>query len=387
MTKAQSPVLRVALATIAVIAIAVSAYFLWLVRSTFLLLGVGILFGGVLEPQVNRIRRIGFSRSQALLLLYLVIFAVLGVVLYFTVPILARQVGAFDRAIPGIFDDLQQRALNSRNDIIRQSGYRALAQLENGWTRFRTNPNLNPDQAFSVVNALFGISWAIISTLIVTFYWTVEKVSIKRSVLGLFPFGTRGRAHTVWDDIEYRIGGWARGQLILMVVMGVLCGAMYRGFGLRFWLALGIIAGLMEVVPYLGPIIAGGAAALVALTDSPQKAVLVLFGMWLMQQLEGAFLVPRIMKHSVGLTPLTIVLAVLIGNTLGGPAGSIVAIPIGAAVQVILSSIIRSRDESIAMELRSMDIRPIAPGSFDTPFMDSGYRPLPDTPTRKRRLR
>lgn len=364
----QPYLLRVVLAAITVIGILVSAWFIWQIREILILLGVGILFAAVIEPLVNRLRRIGLSRGQALLILYVAFFAILGGALYYILPLLAKQVTAFDDAIPAIFDNLRQQALQSGSALIRQSGFRALMQLENAWNNIRNNPNFDPNQAFSIVNSVFAFGLTAISMLIVTFYWTVEKLSIKRWVLGLFPFSHRARAHMVWDEIEYKIGGWARGQLLLMLVIGVIFGAVFFAIDLRFWLALAILSGLTEAIPYIGPIFAGGVAALVALTESPEKALLVVVLAFVVQQLEGAFLVPRIMKNSVGLTPLTVILAVLIGNALGGPVGSIIAIPLGAATQVIISSLLRSRDDSIADELRTLDIQPLSPGHFDSPF-------------------
>lgn len=361
--------LRVAIATIMIIGIVVSVWLVWQVRSILLLLGVGILFGAIIEPLVNRLRRIGLSRGQALLILYVGFFTILGGALYYILPLLAAQITAFDDAIPAIFDNLRQQALESGSALIRQSGFRALMQLENAWNNVRNSPNFDPNQAFSIVNSVFAFSLTAISMLIVTFYWTVEKLSVKRWLLGLFPFAHRARAHTVWDEIEYKIGGWARGQLLLMLIIGTIFGAVFWAIDLRFWLALGILSGLTEAVPYIGPILAGSVAALVALTDSPEKAMLVVVIAFLIQQLEGAFLVPRIMKNSVGLTPLTVVLAVLIGNALGGPVGSIIAIPLGAAAQVLVGALLRSRDDSIADELRTLDVRPLSPGHFDTPFV------------------
>lgn len=364
----QPYLLRVVLAAITIIGIVVSAWFIWQIRSILLLLGVGILFAAVIEPLVNRLRRVGLSRGQSLLLLYLAFFAVLGGALYYILPLLAKQVTAFDDAIPAIFDNLRQQALESGSALIRQSGFRTLMQLENAWNNLRNNPNFDPNQAFSVVNSVFAAGLSVISMLIVTFYWTVEKLSVKRWVLALFPFSHRARAHMVWDEIEYKIGGWARGQLLLMLIIGVIFGAVFYAIDLRFWLALGILSGLTEAIPYIGPIFAGTVAALVALTESPEKAIMVVIIAFAVQQLEGAFLVPRIMKSSVGLTPLTVILAVLVGNALGGPIGSIIAIPIGAAAQVIVSSLLRSRDDSITDELRTLDIQPLSPGHFDTPF-------------------
>jgi predicted PurR-regulated permease PerM len=364
----QPYLLRVVLAAITIIGILVSAWFIWQIRSILLLLGVGILFAAIIEPLVNRLRRIGLSRGQSLLILYVAFFAILGSALYYILPLLAKQIAAFDDAIPALFDNLRQQALQSGSALVRQSGFRALMQIENAWNNIRNNPSFDPNQAFSIVNSVFAFGLTAISVLIVTFYWTVEKLSVKRWVLGLFPFTHRVRAHTVWDEIEYKIGGWARGQLLLMLIIGVIFGVVFWAIDLRFWLALAILSGLTEAIPYIGPIFAGAVAALVALTESPEKAIMVVVIAFVIQQLEGAFLVPRIMKSSVGLTPLTVVLAVLIGNALGGPAGSIIAIPIGAAAQVIVGSLLRSRDDSIADELRTLDIQPLSPGHFDTPF-------------------
>jgi predicted PurR-regulated permease PerM len=147
----------------------------------------------------------------------------------------------------------------------------------------------------------------------------------------------------LWDEIESRIGGWTRGQLLLCLVIGVLSTAAYWLFGLNFWLALGLFAGITEIIPFLGPILGGGAAVMVALTESWQKAVAVLIFAIALQQLEGAFLVPRVMKNAVGMTPLTVILAVLIGGSLAGPLGAILAIPVGAASQVLVGELLYNR--------------------------------------------
>jgi hypothetical protein len=147
----------------------------------------------------------------------------------------------------------------------------------------------------------------------------------------------------IWETIEYKLGGWTRGQLLLCLIIGTLSTTAYFLLDLPFWLALGIFAGITEIVPFIGPIVGGGAAVTIALTDSWQKALIVLVFVVLLQQLESALLVPRVMKHAVGMSPLTVILAVLIGGKIGGILGSILAIPVGAMIQVLLSVILRGR--------------------------------------------
>src|SRR5699024_4416008 len=115
-------IVRVTVATLLVIAIAVAAYFVWQVRSILLLLAIGILFGSILEPLVNRLRRIGFSRGQALLSWYVILFGIVGVAIYYFSPLLARQISNFDAAIPEIFESLRQTFRDSGNETLRRSG-------------------------------------------------------------------------------------------------------------------------------------------------------------------------------------------------------------------------------------------------------------------------
>lgn len=374
MTTQQPYIIRVIISTIAILAIAASAWMIWQVRSILLLLAVGILFAAVIEPLVFRLRRTGLRRGQALLIIYIALFAILGTALYYIIPQLVSQVTSFDDAVPEIFDNLRQQALRNENSIVRTSGFRVLMRMEQAYNNIRNSPELGRDQAFSLVNAIFGFTLTTISMLIVTFYWTVEKVTIKRVVLGLLPFSRRTRAHAIWDEIEYRIGGWARGQIFLMITIGVLSGAFYYVIDLRFWLALAIFSGLTEAIPFIGPIIGGATAALVALAESPERALMVVAFVFILQQMEGAFLVPRIMKNAVGMTPLTVILAVLTGSSIGGPVGALIAIPIGAAIQVLVGNLLRSRDDFISSELRTLDVEPLSPRQFDSPFIPPGTR-------------
>jgi predicted PurR-regulated permease PerM len=190
-----------------------------------------------------------------------------------------------------------------------------------------------------------------------------EKAIIKRLVLSLVPLDKRDRAHSLWDEVEFRLGGWTRGQLFLCLVIGLLSAIGYYLIGLDFWLALGIFAGITEIIPFFGPIIGGAAAMTVALTISWQKALIVLAFVVALQQLESAFLVPRVMRNAVGMTPLTVILAVLVGGALYGPLGSILAIPIGAAVQVFVQYLLRARADDPDSIIREAQLAAVGDAS------------------------
>ncbi len=360
---------RIVISTAAVLGVIAVAWVLIQIRSVIFLLLLGIVFAAAVEPIVFRLRRAGLRRGQAILLVYVAIFSVIGFGFYFLVPQLLGQVGALDEAIPDIFTKLRQRALDNGNAFIRQTGYQTLLRIEGTYMRLRSSPDIAQDQAVGAATSVLGLLFALVSLMIVAFYWMTEKATIKRVALSLFPLSRRARAHAIWDEIEFRIGGWTRGQLLLMLIIGVCSGLAYYAIDLRFWLALAIWAGVTEAIPFIGPFIGGGTAALIALADSPEKALQVVVFAIVLQQIEGAVLVPRVMKNAVGMSPLTVVLAVLIGGSLAGIVGSLLAIPIGAAVQVLVSNLLRLRDDRIAAELRGMDLAPLSPAQFGSPFV------------------
>ena len=370
MTNALS-VTRLILFTLAVLAVVALAWVIIQIKSIIFVLMLGIIFAAAIEPIVFRLRRAGLRRGQAILLVYATILTVVIGGLYLLVPEIVKQFDSLDAAIPDMFDKLRQRALDSDNALIRQSGYQALWRIENTYNRVRASPEIGQDQAVGAATSVLGVLFTLVSLLIVAFYWMTEKATIKRVILGLFSLKNRARAHEIWDEIEYRIGGWTRGQLVLMIIIGSFSGVAYWFMDLRFWLALAIWAGITEAIPFIGPFIGGGTAALFALADSPEKALWVVIFAVILQQFEGAVFVPRVMKNAVGMSPLTVVLAVLIGNALAGPLGSLFAIPIGAACQVLVSNLLRGRDDRLSTELSTMDIAPLSPAQFGSPFAPS----------------
>ncbi len=359
---------RVIMNTAVVLAVIGLAWMLIQIRSIVFLLLLGIVFAAAIEPLVYRLRRAGLRRGQAIIVVYACLLTVAGTGLYLLIPALVGQIAALDTAIPDIFDELRQQALESGNRFLRQTGYQTLLRIETTYLRVRNGPEIGQDQALGAASSVLGIIVTAVSLMIVAFYWMTEKATIKRVVLELIPFPKRARAHAIWDEIEYRIGGWTRGQLLLMLMIGLCSGAAYYIIDLRYWLALAIWAGLTEAVPFIGPFIGGGTAALIALADSPEKALQVVIFATVLQQLEGAVLVPRVMRDAVGMSPLTVILAVLVGGTLAGLPGSLLAIPVGAAVQVLISNLLRHQDDQIASELRTMDIAPLSALQLGSPF-------------------
>jgi predicted PurR-regulated permease PerM len=334
---------RVMVNTAAVLLVIGIAWVLIQIRPILIILLLGIILGTAIEPIVMRLRRFGMSRAQGILVVYLGIISVLGVTIYFIVPPLVRQAVDLFNDIPNIILSLRSQALGSNSEFIRTTGVRTLDRAMRTYNEFRDSPPIEGSMAYAFATSVVGIVFTVFSVMIVAFYWMTEKSIIKRLVLDLFPLDKRERAHSVWDEIEYKLGGWTRGQIILCTLIGVSSAIAYRIIGLEFWLALGIWAGLTELIPFIGPVLGGAAAVIVAMTVSWQTALIVIVVVVVIQQIEGAVLVPRVMRNTVGMTPLSVILAVFIGGTLLGIIGAVIAIPIAAALQVLIQALLRSR--------------------------------------------
>lgn len=195
----------------------------------------------------------------------------------------------------------------------------------------------------NATKSIFNNVTALVSILIMAIYMSVDWINIKSRFVLLFNEKDREKVEKTIVDVEENTGKWLRGQLILMLVIGTLSYVGLKIVGVQFALALGILSGLFEVVPIIGPIISAVVAVLVAVVDSPIKALIIVAVYVLIQNLENNLIVPKIMSEVSGMSPLVILIGLLIGGSLFGIAGTIVAVPTMMIGHVILKSIFEDR--------------------------------------------
>nr|MDQ5824663.1 AI-2E family transporter [Chloroflexota bacterium] len=197
------------------------------------------------------------------------------------------------------------------------------------------------------------IFFAFITIFVVAFYWLSERTLIKRSIMSWLPAKRANRVRRVWDDIEVKVGGWVRGQLLLMTIVGVVSAVGYLLMGIQYWPALALFIAVAEAIPLVGPYIGTAPAILVALTQPGggfDKALMVIIFAIVLQTIEGNVLIPRVMKNSVGISPLTVIISILFGATLAGLAGALVAVPLAGALQVIVADLKAAHESEEKLE-------------------------------------
>lgn len=336
------PAGEVARAGLVVLGLGLATYVLWHIHEVIFLLFLGILLATAIEPAVNYLRRGPFGRGTGVLAVYSAIVLVLGTVTAIVVPSLAAQSDAFFASIPAKIAALRPIAEQLGPRVVEDAAVRAIDRVGDTVS----NPTVPVDEQ-SLLQILAKVGHFLISFMTVfflAFYWLVERAAIKRALLRLVPANRARAVNAVWLEVEQKLGGWVRGQLLVMGIMAVLAGVGFWLLGLPNPVLLGVLAGLGELVPMIGPFLAFAPAILVALGIDPWLALMVLVYAIVIQQIESNFLVPRIMGHTVGVSPLTVVLGILIGAILYGLPGAFLAVPIAGAIQVIVAHAVGMED-------------------------------------------
>lgn len=294
----------------------------YLIRDLLLLLFVAIILMSALSPLVNFWTRLRFPRALGIGITYIIIILVVGGVLAALLPPLIEESSRLITAFPIILD---QFSLNNIDFSVVQSNLRELSQ-----------------NILSVTLAVFDNIITLIFLLVITFYLLLEKENLEERISLLF-IGRQEKVKRSIVEIEEKLGAWLRGQLLLSLIVGTLSYIGLLILGVPYALPLAIFAGVMEVVPVIGPIIAAIPAVILAFTASPVLAAAVAAMFFIIQQLENSLIVPQVMKRAVGLNPLAVILAIAVGSRLLGIAGALLAVPLVVVLQIIVSEIIEER--------------------------------------------
>ncbi len=302
-----------------------TVWFLHEIKDVILLLFVAFILTSALNPLVDRIESWRFPRSLAILLLYLIGLLIIGVTSTTIFPPLIGESVRLGNLLPNYFSNI-------------------LSTLNLGVLIPETLSNqlgLVGESVFRITLGVFSNIITTVTILVFTFYLLLERKHLE-SHIGHF-VGEERRIYIVGiiRKIEDRLGAWVRGELALMVIVGVASYAGLTFLQIDYALPLAIIAGLLEIVPVVGPIISAVPAIAVALStsSSPVLAFLVTGLYFVIQQLENHFIVPTVMRRAVDLPPVVTLVALIIGGKLGGTGGAVLAVPLVVTLRVILAEI------------------------------------------------
>lgn len=317
----------------------------------FFLLVVSVLFAYLIDPLVKLIRRPFKTRNieqfmprpVAILIAYVIVFTVLGVGIANIAPLVVEQGKEFGASLPGYANEIKQ----SLNDLNRR--FDRLRIPEELQTRINTQAAALGEQitagfGSSLISFVTYIPWFVIVPIL-AFFFLKDVNLVRLAVLRVFPAGPwRMRAEAVMQDLNLTLAAYTRAQLISCALIGTICTIGFYVIGLKYALLLGILAGIFEFVPVLGPAsIALIVISTAAFSDDPWKALYVFLFLAALRVVHDYLTYPRIVQGGIHLHPVLIILSVLAGEQVAGIAGVFMAIPLVAIGVVFYRHIVEHK--------------------------------------------
>jgi predicted PurR-regulated permease PerM len=295
-----------------------------------------VLLASALEPAVDAVRgRVSVPRGVVILGVYATFFTAVAVLALIVVPAAIVQLSALASQAPDYFDRATAWAASLRPAIVGDAVKALLGAAQKSLVASPPKPGEVVEAGLTVAQVVASA----VTLLAVVFFWLVEHATLQRYALSFLPAERRAGAREAWDDIELRLGQWVRGQLTLMGVMAVATGTLYTILGLPSPLLLGLIAGIAEGIPIVGPLLGAIPALVLAATISPELVLVVAVAYVVIQFVESNVLVPIVMKHTVGLSAFLVIVSILVGAAIAGIPGAFLAVPLMAAFEVILERV------------------------------------------------
>ncbi|MCR4312053.1 MAG: AI-2E family transporter [Candidatus Uhrbacteria bacterium] len=316
--------------------ISAAAAFLYFIRDIVAMVLVAMLTAAVIDPFADFFERWRIPRALAVIIVYIFgLAALLGAWILVVPPVVAQLADFLQTFFPGFVDFNLAKYfvhdfadLTSFVDSIRSSGASDVIP-----------------KIFAAGSTAVNIIVAIFVVLILSFYFVVEKTALVRMLRFVARAEYQPFAMMLAGKVREKMGLWLRGQLLLMLSIFLLTYGALLLLQIPYALVLALLAGILEVIPFVGPLLSAVPAVILAFAVSPLHAFLTAGVYVVIQQVEGNLLVPKIMQRVTGLNPIASVLAILIGWRVGGIVGAMVSIPIAMAVSVFLEEVFRQHEE------------------------------------------
>ncbi len=338
-----SDVLRV---TAIVAGVYLALQLLWVAQEVVFLAFIGVLFGLTLAAAADKAQRFGVPRALAAPLILLLVLGTIAGLGSIAAPQVTRQVREVQSQVPQVIGKVRgwvETKVGGVTEMLSDSATAPKAEAKKPAAAPARQPAASELTSqigtfghafFAVFSSTLAALGGAILVLFITLFVAIDPDLYQRGLMHLFPHRSRSRAREVLSAVAFALRRWLVTQFIAMVVIGLVTAGVLTLIGIRGAVALGIIAGLLEFIPFVGPIAAAVPAIAMGLLDSPQKAITVAITFTVIQQAEGHLLIPLLMKDSLSLPPVLTILNQALMATVFGFLGLLVAVPLLATIMV-----------------------------------------------------
>jgi predicted PurR-regulated permease PerM len=327
---------RVALSTLVVIAIVAAALALWKLKLVLALVFLAFILAAALRPGIERLARAGIPRGLGLLIHYAALIGLIALAIWIVVP---RAVDQIQNALGGTTQaQIHQEATQSKG--IKHDILTAIDK------RLREVPKASDllDPAVQVTLKVFEVLLGILFVLATAGYWIFERGRAVDFVASLLPRPKRKKLRDTWDLIDLKLGAFVRGQALLILLVGTVLSLAFWAIGEPYFILIGAFAGVVEIVPVIGPISAGALAVAVGATDSWHVALAAGICVLVVRLIEDYLIVPRVLGDAVGLSPLLVLVSVTVVGILFGGFAVVLAVPLVAVLVTVLDVVVLDVD-------------------------------------------
>lgn len=305
-------------------------WFIYQIRHLLVIFFVGMILMAALNPPVKKLEKLKIPRPIAAILIYLIILGVFVLILASIIPPLVNQTKLLISRLPSYYQSLELLGIDGEvldaqvNHLIDRLGALSLDIVK-------------------LTVGIFGNFVVVFVLIFISFYLLLERENLDDYFLKLFGPENKKVANRIFTKIEHRLGEWVRAQVTLMVIVGIMSYLGLRFLGIDFALPLALLAGILEIIPNIGPTLSAIPAILSGLAVSPLMGLAVAALYFLVQQIENHLIVPQIMKKEVGVNPLITILALVGGFRLGGSLGAVLAIPFVLLIETLIKEFLSSK--------------------------------------------
>jgi len=328
-----------------ILKVAISAliiYLIYSIRDILILLIFAMIISVLFNPAIDFLERRKVHRVLATGLVYVFIFGVLGGSIYLISLSFMPEVGQFASLFSQYFEKI--------TPSLKWLGIEAFENFESfisaieGWL-LGASSNI-----FTAISAVFGGVFAAFTIFSLAFFFSLEGRWAERAIRLLFPKKNEDHAVAVWEKSQNKISSWFGIRVLCCLFVGLATFLALKLFKIDYAFSLGLFAGITNIIPILGPILAGGIVAILVLLEDWLKAVFIVIVFFLIQQVEGNILTPILSKKLIGLPPVLVLIALLIGGQLWGLLGAILAIPLAGILFEFIRDFFKKRKDSIVSE-------------------------------------
>lgn len=316
-----------------IIIILVGISFLLMIKDVIMLIFLALILAAAFDPWVDWLHRRRIHKTVSVLIVYSLFILVILTTVFLVIPPFAKEFTQLVKLFPEYYEKINLFF----GKLLTTSSASDASNVQSGLMAVSNNLNEFVGSVFTTTFEVFGGIFSFITVLIMAFYFAMEENAIKKFANSIIPKKHQSYVVDIFSKIQEKLGQWFRGQLILSLIIFCITFLGLSLLRVKYALVLALLAGILEIVPYFGPWIAGALAVLLAFTQSPILAVFVGILYLIIQQLENNIIVPKVLGKSVGLNPLIVIIAILIGFKLAGMVGGLLSVPIAAALSVFIT--------------------------------------------------